>query len=416
MAGVRRDLPWPELRRARPHGARVHGSRLRVQRLLQGLRDDRLAPRLSHRAQVVRPHAPAAPPELLHLLERVRAVGGRGGAPGGRGGRAPVPGDLRRAPARHGGRGFARSGSGSGPSRPGPSTSLPTRGASASGPTTSRSRSWPEPASPSRRASTSGRAARATCASRTPTACRASTRRSCAWASSCGTVMSAPEARGTVAATPWDVRLARVLVRPLRHTPLTPNGLTTLGLLASLAAAWLMASGDPRRAALGGGLFMLAVLVDHMDGEFARLTGLTSRFGHYYDHVAAGLGYVSLFAGLGIGLRSGSLGAWAAGRRRGRRWVDRGRLPDPRLPGGDGRTRHGRAGELARIRARGRSLPRRPRRLAGPPRRRSCWRRPSARRCSSSGWCGARSTNGRPPRPGRKAPPKVPFDAGRTAL
>jgi archaetidylinositol phosphate synthase len=111
--------------------------------------------------------------------------------------------------------------------------------------------------------------------------------------------------------SPWDVRLARLLVRPLRHTPLTPNGLTTLGLLASLTAAALMASGDPRRMALGGSLFMIAVLVDHMDGEFARLTGLTSRFGHYYDHVAAGLGYVSLFAGLGIGLRSGWLGSWA---------------------------------------------------------------------------------------------------------
>jgi len=141
-------------------------------------------------------------------------------------------------------------------------------------------------------------------------------RPSCVWASSCATVMSVseargPEARGKVAAGPWDVRLARALVRPLRHTPLTPNGLTTLGLLASLLAAWLMASGDPRRAALGGSLFMLAVLVDHMDGEFARLTGLTSRFGHYYDHVAAGLGYVSLFAALGIGLRPGWLGAWA---------------------------------------------------------------------------------------------------------
>jgi len=110
---------------------------------------------------------------------------------------------------------------------------------------------------------------------------------------------------------PWDVRLARLLVRPLRHTPLTPNGLTTLGLVASLVAAWLMASGSPRRSALGGGLFMLAVLIDHMDGEFARLTGLTSRFGHYYDHVAAGLGYVSLFVGLGMGVRSGWLGGWA---------------------------------------------------------------------------------------------------------
>jgi len=110
---------------------------------------------------------------------------------------------------------------------------------------------------------------------------------------------------------PWDVRLARLLVRPLRHTPVTPNGLTTLGLLSSLTAAWLMASGDPGSAALGGGLFMLGVLVDHMDGEFARLTGLTSRFGHYYDHVAAGLGYVSLFAGLGAGLRASWLDGWA---------------------------------------------------------------------------------------------------------
>ena len=123
--------------------------------------------------------------------------------------------------------------------------------------------------------------------------------------------MVAPEVRPPVVTSPWDVRLARVLVRPLRHTPLTPNGLTTLGLLASLTAAWLMASGDPRRAALGGALFMVGVLVDHMDGEFARLTGMTSRFGHYYDHVAAGLGYVSLFSGLGIGLRSSWLGAWA---------------------------------------------------------------------------------------------------------
>jgi archaetidylinositol phosphate synthase len=111
--------------------------------------------------------------------------------------------------------------------------------------------------------------------------------------------------------TPWDVRLARRLVRPLRHTPLTPNGLTTIGLLCSLTAATLMASGDRWRCSWGGALFMVSVLVDHMDGEFARLTGLTSRFGHFYDHVAAGFGYVSLFVGLGIGLQDSWLGAWA---------------------------------------------------------------------------------------------------------
>jgi len=109
---------------------------------------------------------------------------------------------------------------------------------------------------------------------------------------------------------PWDIRLARALAWPLRHTPLTPNALTTIGLGCSVLAAWLMASGGAGRAALGGGFFMLGVFIDHLDGEFARLTGMTSRFGHYYDHVAAGLGYVSLFVGLGLGLRTGWVGPW----------------------------------------------------------------------------------------------------------
>lgn len=111
--------------------------------------------------------------------------------------------------------------------------------------------------------------------------------------------------------TPWDVRLARLLSRPFQRTPLQPNAITTAGLLAGLGAAGCMAAGSDRLAAWGGGLFMLAVLLDHMDGEFARMTGRTSRFGHYYDHVAAGVGCVALFVGLGFGLSRGWLGPGA---------------------------------------------------------------------------------------------------------
>ena len=49
---------------------------------------------------------------------------------------------------------------------------------------------------------------------------------------------------------------------------------------------------------------MLATLLDHCDGELARLTGKTSKFGHYYDLAAGGIGYVLLFIGIGIGLRN----------------------------------------------------------------------------------------------------------------
>jgi phosphatidylglycerophosphate synthase len=55
---------------------------------------------------------------------------------------------------------------------------------------------------------------------------------------------------------------------------------------------------------------MFAAFVDHADGELARLVNKTSTFGHYYDHVAAAVSYVSLFVGMGIGQHYGPLGNW----------------------------------------------------------------------------------------------------------
>lgn len=107
---------------------------------------------------------------------------------------------------------------------------------------------------------------------------------------------------------PWDQRLARIVVRPIARLPVHPNALTTAGLLVGLTAAALMASGNPAHADLGAALFMLAVFMDHTDGELARQTGKTSTFGHYYDHVAALTTYVALFVGVGIGLGGGEGG------------------------------------------------------------------------------------------------------------
>ena len=110
---------------------------------------------------------------------------------------------------------------------------------------------------------------------------------------------------------PWDQRIARVLVKPLAHTPVTPNQVTTVTLLLALAAALLFASGEPGRADWAVGLFVLARFLDHFDGELARLKGTASRFGYYYDYVSGGLSYGALFACLGLGLAGGSLGGWA---------------------------------------------------------------------------------------------------------
>lgn len=110
---------------------------------------------------------------------------------------------------------------------------------------------------------------------------------------------------------PWDQRIARVLVRPLVRTPLTPNQLTIFTLIVALSGAGLLATGDPVHANWGAGLFVLARFLDHFDGELARQKNMKSKLGYYLDYVSGALSYAALFLGIGIGLRDSALGQWA---------------------------------------------------------------------------------------------------------
>ncbi len=109
-------------------------------------------------------------------------------------------------------------------------------------------------------------------------------------------------------APPWDQRAARVLVRPLVKSPVTPNQVTVATLVIALAGAWLMAVGQ---FGWGAGLFVLARFMDHFDGELARQKGMSSRLGYYLDYVAGTGSYGALFMGMGMGLMDGPLGGWA---------------------------------------------------------------------------------------------------------
>jgi phosphatidylglycerophosphate synthase len=110
---------------------------------------------------------------------------------------------------------------------------------------------------------------------------------------------------------PFDQRLARVLVRPLARTPLTPNQMTTITVVLALVGAALIGTGGSPAIHWGAGIFALARFLDHFDGELARQTGRTSRFGYFYDYVAGATSYAALFAGLGFAFRDGWLGAWS---------------------------------------------------------------------------------------------------------
>lgn len=105
---------------------------------------------------------------------------------------------------------------------------------------------------------------------------------------------------------PWDQRLVNLLIRPLLSTGITPNVVTSFGLLLGLGACWCYALGGAY-AHLGSVLFIAAYVIDHADGELARLTGRTSAFGHYYDLVVDGIVVAGLCIGIGIGLQDSVL-------------------------------------------------------------------------------------------------------------
>ncbi len=110
---------------------------------------------------------------------------------------------------------------------------------------------------------------------------------------------------------PFDQRLARVLVRPLIGTFISPNHLTTLSLFLALAGALCLASSETLWQNCGAGLFVLARFMDHWDGELARQSERQSRFGYYFDYATGGLSYAALFCGLGFGLVESVLDTWA---------------------------------------------------------------------------------------------------------
>jgi phosphatidylglycerophosphate synthase len=104
------------------------------------------------------------------------------------------------------------------------------------------------------------------------------------------------------AGRPWDARLARRLVTPLIQTWVTPNHLTTLRLLVGLGAAAAFIPGSYAWSNFAALLLILSNFLDHTDGELARMSGKTSRFGHLYDLASDAGVTILLFIAIGAGV------------------------------------------------------------------------------------------------------------------
>src|SRR5882757_9014684 len=82
---------------------------------------------------------------------------------------------------------------------------------------------------------------------------------------------------GPASARPWDARLARRLVTPLKDSWVTPNYLTTIRLFVGLAAAASFIPGTYGWSNLAAVFLILSNFLDHTDGELARISCKTSR-------------------------------------------------------------------------------------------------------------------------------------------
>lgn len=111
--------------------------------------------------------------------------------------------------------------------------------------------------------------------------------------------------------TSWTHKLARLFVRPMVGTAITPNHLTTGRLLTGIAACGAFLFGDPIWNFCGGALWIASCFLDRADGELARLSGTSSPGGHRYDYWCDVIVNGLFFAAIGVGLRDGDYGGWA---------------------------------------------------------------------------------------------------------
>src|SRR5271168_4683237 len=88
---------------------------------------------------------------------------------------------------------------------------------------------------------------------------------------------------GSAVLRPWDARLACRLITPLKDSWVTPNYLTSVRLFVGVAAAAAFLPGTYGWSNIAALLLVISNFLDHTDGELARLTGKSSRFGHWYD-------------------------------------------------------------------------------------------------------------------------------------
>jgi phosphatidylglycerophosphate synthase len=103
-------------------------------------------------------------------------------------------------------------------------------------------------------------------------------------------------------------RCSRWITRVLVRTPATPNQVSGLSLAIGLVAVWCFWHATAASAALGVLCYALACIVDHSDGELARLTFQESRLGAHLDWAIDTIIHAGLVLAMAVSADAGGVG------------------------------------------------------------------------------------------------------------
>jgi phosphatidylglycerophosphate synthase len=95
-------------------------------------------------------------------------------------------------------------------------------------------------------------------------------------------------------------RLSRPVTRAAITLGITPNQISVASLLVGLVAAWCFGLGTAGAALAGLFIYVAAVVLDHADGEVARLTLAESRLGEWLDILVDTVVHAALVIAMGL--------------------------------------------------------------------------------------------------------------------
>ena len=91
------------------------------------------------------------------------------------------------------------------------------------------------------------------------------------------------------------------ITKILIKTKITPNQITTIGLLISIITAFFLALGEWKYLILGAIGVQIVLISDLLDGQIARYKNMKTVFGGWYDNIANKIFKYILFLGAAIG-------------------------------------------------------------------------------------------------------------------